>query len=147
MERKNKLLLGQIALEKGMVTPEQLNQCLDEQAGEAEPRRIGAVLVAHGYINQLQLTELIDEQLRRMGAGKGYRGRRKRETLLGYRLVRARRVAVLAVNEALRAQQDLAERGIVKPLGEILVDSGHLTASELQRVLRPKKRIAKSRRR
>ena len=32
MALRNSLLIGQIALEKGWITPDQLNECLDEQA-------------------------------------------------------------------------------------------------------------------
>jgi len=41
-----------------------------------------------------------------------------------------------AVNQALRAQQDLAERGTRRRLGELLVDAGHLKAESVPGLLK-----------
>ena len=67
MPRRNDILLGQIALEKKLVTREQLQQALAEQAHEPRPRPLWVLLVASGFITDNQLVHLIDEHRRRMG--------------------------------------------------------------------------------
>ena len=43
MNPSNSLLVGQIALELGFLTDEQLRSCLEQQAGRAKARPIGTV--------------------------------------------------------------------------------------------------------
>jgi hypothetical protein len=45
------------------------------------------------------------------------------------------------VNEALRAQQDLADRGVRKRLGELLVEAGHLSADAVPDVLKAQGKV------
>jgi len=64
MPRRNDLLIGQIALEKKLVTQEQLQQALSEQAKDPRPKPLGVLMVARGFINDNQLVHLIDEHRR-----------------------------------------------------------------------------------
>ncbi len=126
MFQRNDLLVGQIALQWGLITPEQLQQALTLQAGQARRRFIGEVLVDCGYLAKEQLARLVEEQQRRMQAYAAYAEARKEDLLFGRLLVRGGHVVQERVSEALGAQQDLAERGIRKRLGELLVEAGHI---------------------
>ena len=60
------LLLGNMALRARLITPEQLRTALGDQArdlaqGKA-PRQIGLVLLAHGWLSEAQLMQLLREQ-------------------------------------------------------------------------------------
>ena len=60
--------LGQLAVERGMITPDELRQALEEQArdvarGAAPPRTLGAILVARGSLTAPQLVTLLESQL------------------------------------------------------------------------------------
>ncbi len=60
------LLLGNMALQARLITPEQLRTVLGDQArdlaqGKA-PRQIGLILLAHGWLSEAQLMELLREQ-------------------------------------------------------------------------------------
>lgn len=61
-------LLGQIAVESGFCTREDLLHCLDVQAAEVKagrpPRPLGAILVSEGVLKVAQLDELLHLQKR-----------------------------------------------------------------------------------
>lgn len=126
MTAANRLLFGQIALERGFITAERLREALDQQAGQPQPKPLGTIFVENGFITTDQLATVVDEQTRRLKEGLAYADAEKRELSFGRLLVRYGHVPETRVNEALRAQQDLAERGTRRRLGEILVEAGHL---------------------
>jgi len=63
------LLLGNLALEARHITPAQLRTALGDQARDVgqgkAPRQIGVILLAHGWITEVQLQALLQEQATR----------------------------------------------------------------------------------
>src|SRR5512145_1285262 len=53
--------LGQLLVEAGIITPDQLAAALDLQ--KRDPRRLGTLLVEAGYLNETQLTQVLSQQL------------------------------------------------------------------------------------
>ena len=135
MGPRNELLVGQIALDLGFITQQQLNVCLDFQAGVDHPQPIGSLLVAKGYLTDKQLLDIMDEQQKRLGQKNKYSEVRREDGLFGKLVVRHGIVTVDQVNEALRIQQEMAEKGILKRLGEIMLDSGELTPDSILEIL------------
>ncbi len=136
MYQRNDLLVGQIALQWGLIKPDQLQQCLTLQAGQPRRRPIGALMVDGGFLREEQLVRLIEEQRRRMKAYAAFAEVRKEDLLFGKLLVKEGRTSLERVNEALGAQQDLTERGRKKRLGELLVDAGHIQPEAVVQTLR-----------
>ena len=136
MQPRNPLLIGQIALDLKLVTGEQLHQCLDLQAGQANPRPIGLLLVQEKILTEVQLARAIEEQRRRLEDSVPYSPSKKADISFGRLLVRGGHATQERVNEALRAQQDLADRGTRKRLGELLVESGHLPFEKVPFILK-----------
>ena len=73
------LLLGTIALQARLLTPEQLRTALGDQSRDlAEgktPRQLGVILLARGWLSEEQLLGLLQEQAdrrarRQRGAGR-----------------------------------------------------------------------------
>ena len=60
------LLAGAIAVELGMLSREQLDDCIAEQDVSLDPRPIGTLFLERGYITAKQLRELLDQQRRRL---------------------------------------------------------------------------------
>ena len=58
MSRKK---IGDLLIEKGLITPEQLEQCLREQAGSG--LRLGEVLIDKGFITEEELVDTISQRL------------------------------------------------------------------------------------
>ena len=127
MGAHNRLLVGQIAVELGFVTREQLQECVDLQAGQVQPKPIGTLLVENGFLAQDRLAAVLDEQNRRLQESLPYAPAQRGAVAFGHLLVDGGLVSQERVNEALRAQQDLADRGVRKRLGELLVEAGHLS--------------------
>jgi formylglycine-generating enzyme required for sulfatase activity/tRNA A-37 threonylcarbamoyl transferase component Bud32 len=62
------LLLGKIALERGLITPEQLEECIRERVSMTAPGTkslLGKLLIERGYLKTEDALELLQEQTRR----------------------------------------------------------------------------------
>jgi hypothetical protein len=72
------LLLGNLALEARMVTPEQLRVALGDQDRELDqgraPRQLGVILLARGWLTEDQLVDLLREQADRRARRKNVPG-------------------------------------------------------------------------
>ncbi|HEX7900312.1 MAG TPA: hypothetical protein VF950_21270, partial [Planctomycetota bacterium] len=135
MNPSNSLLVGQIALELGFLTDEQLRSCLDLQAGQATARPIGTVLLESHFLTPERLAQVVAEQHRRMKESVPFAIATKAEAAFGRLLVKGGLVNEEHVNEALRAQQDFAERQVRKRLGELLVEAGRIIPQVVLQVL------------
>ncbi|HLY11439.1 MAG TPA: hypothetical protein VKW04_19200 [Planctomycetota bacterium] len=136
MTPRNRLLIGQIALDLRLLTREQLQQCVDLQAGQIQPKPIGALLVQNGFLSTDQLARVIEEQERRLQEPLPHSPAAVGTVAFGRLVVERGHTLPEHVNEALRAQQDLADRGLRRRLGELLVEAGHLKAEIVPSVLK-----------
>ncbi|HVE38255.1 MAG TPA: hypothetical protein VNM14_00120 [Planctomycetota bacterium] len=136
MGPRNRLLIGQIALDLQLLDRTQLQQCIDHQAGQVSPKPLGALLVETGFLSPEKLTLVLEEQKRRLQEQLPYAPTQVGAIAFGRLVVERGYAKQEAVNEALRAQQDLADRGVRKRLGELLVDAGHLSADVMPEILK-----------
>jgi hypothetical protein len=141
MGANNRLLVGQIAVELGFLTREQLQECIDLQAGQVQPKPIGTLLVENGFLPQERLATVLEEQKRRLQESLPYAPTQRGAIAFGRLIVERGLVKQEQVNEALRAQQDLADRGIRKRLGELLVEAGHLSAEAVPDILKAQGKV------
>lgn len=141
MGARNRLLIGQIAIELGFVTPEQLQECINHQAGQVQAKPVGTLLVESGFLTPERLTTVIEEQKKRLQESLPYAPTQRGAAAFGRLIVERGLVTQEHVNEALRAQQDLADRGIRKRLGEMLVEAGHLSAEAVPDVLKTQGKV------
>ena len=124
------ILIGRIALERGLVTREQLADCLKEQASQpvATAPPLGAIFLKRGFIRQPDLDSLLDEQKRRLADAVELTDAKLEDTILGRLLVRQGLATEKQVYECLRIQAELSEQGQPAPrLGDLLVRKGYLT--------------------
>jgi hypothetical protein len=150
MSRENEAFLAKLALEKGYITPEQLNECVrlqEEDKFKGDPnvtrgrrvptRPLGTVLVAKGYLTDERLLELYEEQQRRLESMREYRLIQQGEFLLGQLLVQHNKATQIQVNKCLEHQRRMAEMGTipVPRLGEIMVDHGFVDGETVARML------------
>ncbi len=136
MTLTNSLLVGQIALELRLVSHEQLRQCLDFQAGQMQPKPIGALLIRNGFLTEAQFEQVLEEQRRRFAEGLPHAPASRDALSFGKLVVQHGYAGAESVSEALRAQQDLADRGIRRRLGELLVAAGRLPAEAVPVILK-----------
>ena len=136
MATRNRLLIGQIALDLQFLTREQLQECIDLQAGQVQAKPIGTILLENRFLSATQLAAVLAEQQRRLNESLPYAPKERGAVAFGRLIIERGLVTPEHVNQALRAQQDLAERGIRKRLGELLVEAGHLEADAVPEVLK-----------
>jgi Flp pilus assembly protein TadD/predicted Ser/Thr protein kinase len=131
------LLLGQIAVHEGHLTPEQLDACLKLQETSDPPRRLGAILLERGFVTAEQIDGLMEIQRRRLQtiAADPDRG-----GLFGQIALKLSHVTQLQLDECLREQQALSRDGSPVLLGQILLKKGYLTTEQFLEILRRQKR-------
>jgi len=65
-KRKESILFGKLAIKQGLVTPDEVNQCLRLQAEPGESRSLGEILVAKGFLTAIQVKEILNKQLKKI---------------------------------------------------------------------------------
>ncbi len=138
-EARLDLLLGKIALERGLITQIQLREALGEQAlgvarGRKLPRPLGAIFASEKALTDAQVAALTAELDRVLiGEDEG----RKTDTFLGQILVDADLVAAKHLELCLVVQAEMLEHGHhpIPRLGEILVQQGFATGADIDQAL------------
>jgi len=136
----NLLLLGQIAVKEGFVTPGQLEECVELQAsGRNKP--LGAILVEKGYLSSAKLSEITRLQSVRFEAVAADPAR---GGLFGQLAVRRGYISFSQLSECLREQESLARGGSALQLGQILIRKHYMSSARFLEILRlQKKEVAK----
>ncbi|MBI3857043.1 MAG: serine/threonine protein kinase, partial [Planctomycetes bacterium] len=131
------LLLGKIALREGLITREQLFDCL--QAQDRNPSKsIGSIMVARGYLRNEDVERLVELQKKAFeGGADGAGPQNRRSILLGKIVVEKGLATEYQVNECLRLQGRMSELGInpVPQLGEILLRRNYVDKAALETAL------------
>ena len=134
MTTHSDFLIGRIALERGLVSVDQLAECLNDQKG-APAGSLGAILLRKGLIKQRDLDVLLEEQKKRLADALDLSDPKLEDALLGRLLIKQGLVKEAQLYECLRASAELGERGEKPPrLGEFLVRKGYLTTDAVDRV-------------
>jgi serine/threonine protein kinase/Tfp pilus assembly protein PilF len=140
MTTHSDFLIGRIALERGLVSVDQLAECLsDQRAPDSAP--LGSIMLRKGLIKQSDLDALIEEQKRRLADALELTDPKLEDALLGRLLIKQGLVKEAQLYECLRASAEIGEQGQKSPrLGELLVRKGFLSTDAVDRILlAPKK--------
>jgi DNA-directed RNA polymerase subunit RPC12/RpoP len=65
-KRKEALLFGKLATREGLLTEDEVNDCLREQAKEGEKRSLGEIMVSKSYLTVAQIQGLLGKQLKKL---------------------------------------------------------------------------------
>ncbi|MBI3855415.1 MAG: hypothetical protein HY293_06965 [Planctomycetes bacterium] len=65
-KRKESVLFWKLAIKLGLVTPDEVNQCLRLQAEPGESRSLGEILVFKGFLTAIQVKDILDKQLKKI---------------------------------------------------------------------------------
>lgn len=148
--REEELMLGKIAIERGLISYDQLNGCIRQQEREVlegdpnmtvgrktQGRPLGVIMVAQGIITDAQLLELYEEKRKRIEALRQYKLIEKGELMLGQLLIKFNKATANQVNKCLEVQRKMAEQGVspVPRIGEILVSHGFVDQETIKAVL------------
>jgi predicted RNA-binding Zn-ribbon protein involved in translation (DUF1610 family) len=139
VKSRRDLVLGEIAVAKGLVTRARLEECMQVQRENGNDRRpLGEILLERGLITKRDLDGLLAAQEERLKALEEYKKMQKVEYLFGQLLVKTNKATQLQINKCLVKQQELAEKG-AKPLprlGELLVEHGFVDRETVAEILR-----------
>ncbi len=138
------LLLGQLALERGLISSAQLRSALEEQSLEGsriglQARRLGEILISRRHLTDSCLEGLLRDQKAALSRPAPAA---REDSFLGILLVRIGAVPPRHVDRCLRLQAEAAERkeGAVPRLGEILVQQGFASAEVIAQALAMQKK-------
>jgi hypothetical protein len=131
--RDNPHLIGQIALEEGFITPQQLERCIALQAQSTPPVPLGRILLETGCLNDERLQEVVRIQSTRFEriAAEPSRG-----GLFGQVALRLGYLTAEQLHDALREQQASGRGGSSLMLGQVLMRRKTLTTEQFLEVLR-----------
>lgn len=134
----DEILLGKMAVEAGLLTPADLERCLDVQR-RSPRKRLGAVLIEEGLLSHRQVVRLLLEQSDRIA---------DEDTeidpvvgLFGMLLVEEGFATEEQVERCLFEQGQLYDLRLRVRLGELLVNHGYMTPADVERALRLQNKI------
>jgi hypothetical protein len=107
---------GELLVEEGLVTPDQLAEALRVQSTLNTYIPIGRILMMRGFITRTQLTTML--------------GRHRKRARLGELLVRSKRITQEQLDTALARQKQVKQQ-----LGRILIDLKYLTEETMREAL------------
>ncbi len=65
-KRREAQLFGKLAIREGLLTEEEVNDCLRDQGMEGETRTLGEIMVAKSYLTVQQVKDLLSKQLKKV---------------------------------------------------------------------------------
>jgi serine/threonine protein kinase len=138
-EARVDLRLGKLAAQKGLLSPEQLKEALEEQRlgvqrGRKKPRRLGAILTTRHLLTDDQVLRLLEEQ---EALFRAQEQRRAEDRLLGQILVDGGFSSAEHVDACLRIQEEAVRYAAdeIPLLGELLVEKGYATRPQIEEAL------------
>lgn len=134
MKFEDQILIGELALKKGFITEEQLEECIAFQEAQGEEVKLGEILIKKGYLKKENLPHLISIQADKMDL-ETWTGRKRRDSIFGRIAVRKDYCTDNQVNECLRYQAQNRKNGIYFTLGEYMFRKGYLSEEQVQDIL------------
>jgi hypothetical protein len=135
MPSRTDLLLGQIALEKGFISQDQLDECLRLQEKQPQWKQLGMILLDRQFISEEDLDIALEIQRKSLEKNIDNTELKLKDVLFG-RIVVSNRLATQGqVNECLREQERIERMGMFLRLGEIMVRKGYILEDNMNQIL------------
>jgi hypothetical protein len=129
------ILFGRIALMLNYINSAQLTECVLMQ--EKSPgTKLGTIMMEQGYLTPAQLNEVITVQQTNLQAPSSHPEQRLEDTIIGRVMVRNGFATEEQVNEALRTQGLREQEGVFYRLGEVMVEKGYMSVTDVLNVLK-----------
>lgn len=135
MQEKEEILFGKLAVEKGFITQEQLDECVEMQRLSGTTRLLGTILVRRGYLGKPQLREILRIQKRNLERPATHSKEKKRDVGFGFLAVKYGYATQDQVYECVREQAILSRKGLFFRLGEIFQHKEFLTEEQVEEIL------------
>ena len=128
-------LFGQIAIKKGFITQEQLDDSVHLQEEKFPGVPIGLLMVKQGYLTLSEAQAISGFQDHLLNERSHNALLKRREYRFGSVLVEYGLATKEQVNECARIQGQEATRGVQLRLGEVMVKRGYVTADDVRTIL------------
>jgi hypothetical protein len=131
----SKNLFGMVALSMGLITKEQIEECLEVQRQSRIPRRLGAIMLEREYLTDAQVRGVLRVQGKISRTANWPKTESGRRRLIGEILVERGYINRETLTSALRHQQLLRKKGLNTSLGELLLTVNKITPKQLSAAL------------
>lgn len=128
-------LFGILAMSLGLITKEQLDECLAIQEQSTARNPLGAILLAQGYMSEKQVREILAIQSKTKKKPGTSASTARRKKLLGEILVERGHIDRQTLENVLQRQRLLRQNGLMSRLGELLLAIGKITNDQLAEAL------------
>lgn len=123
---------GVIAMGMGMITKDQLEECLETQRESTVPRRLGAIMRARGYLTGDQIKEILAVQGKTKERSYKTPPKHERVKLLGEILVDLGYIDRGTLRTAIRQYESFRREGRNPQLVKILTTVGEITPAQVE---------------
>lgn len=134
MLTKADILFGKIAINAGMVSSDNVEDCVRLQETMKEKKPLGMILIDKGFITEDQLTKIIEIQRKNLQERAIHSREKRDDGLFGKLVMRFAFATEEQINECIRVQAKL-ESDLFLRLGEIMVKKGYLTNDQVRQIL------------
>ena len=135
MPSRTDLLLGQIALDRGFISQDQLDECLKAQEKNPQWKQLGMIFLDRDFISEDDLEIVLEIQRKSLDKSVDNSELKLKDVLFGRIVVSSRFATQGQVNECLREQERIERMGMFLRLGEILVKKGYLNDDNMAEIL------------
>ena len=134
------LLFGDIAIESGFLTPEQVDEAVRAQLDGDDPLPLGEILLRQGQLEPEKLRKVLEMQAERLRASAETTILNLGESLFGRKAIEMGLASEEAVDAAVREQTLRRGKGEQIRLGQILVDHDTLSPDQVREILQRQNR-------
>lgn len=132
MAEPKDLLLGELALRRGLLTEEQLDACIQQQIDERFRRPLGEILLEKGGVAPGALQEILEAQ---RSAIEEFEKKAEYGELFG-RIALSRGIVTMeGLTKALRAQARKHARGVSAKLGQVFMELNLITIKQFWQII------------
>jgi tRNA A-37 threonylcarbamoyl transferase component Bud32 len=129
MTSGNEILFGRIAVYNGLITSDELEECINHQRENAPSRHLGEIILERGLVDEAQARAILTMQRRRLHMGlKPERAVQEDRVVAG--LMDGGKLKREDLEVAKRDKSEMEERGLFPSLGDILIQMGAVSLRE-----------------
>ncbi|NUM33188.1 MAG: hypothetical protein HUU50_01455 [Candidatus Brocadiae bacterium] len=138
---KEDSLFGRIALLNNFITKEQLEEALETQRTREHFCPVALILMEKGYISRGQFRDILETQKRKLPKPAINPQERKDDMIFGYLGFKNHYLDQEAIYQCLCLQSQMAKKGLLFRLSELLINKGHLSINHAEKILEEQDRL------
>jgi DNA-directed RNA polymerase subunit RPC12/RpoP len=130
------ILFGRIALMLNLISSTQLTECVMVQEKSSPVKKLGSIMIDKGFLTPEQANEVLVIQQTNLQSPSVHPDQRLEDVIIGKLMLKHGFASEEQINEALRTQALREQEGVFYRLGEIMVEKGFMTVTDVLNVLK-----------